>query len=181
MSFRTKYQSNSTSYLAMIAKLFVRRLCSTLRKNTRLIASDVNNFVVAEEVNDKGILTMNRPKAMNATNLEMLQKLLATIQKWSNTKSLIIIKGVPGKTFSAGGDLRAIVANKDNPSYGKGVWKTVNVMNHTIANLKIPYVAFIDGATMGGGVGISVYAKYCIATENTLFAMPESNVGNKNE
>lgn len=165
----------------MISKIYLRPVCSTLRKNTRLIASEANNFVIAEDVGDKGILTMNRPKAMNATNLEMLLKLLTTIQKWSNTKSLIIVKGVPGRAFSAGGDLRAIVANKDNPSYGKGVWKTEFVMNHTVANLKIPYVAFIDGATMGGGVGISVYTKYCIATENTLFAMPESTVGNRNE
>lgn len=165
----------------MIAKLFIRSVCSTLRKNTRQTATDANNFVIAEEVGDKGIITMNRPKAMNATNLEMLQKLLTTIQKWSNIKSLIIVKGVPGKAFSAGGDLRSIVANKENPSYGKGVWKTEYEMNHTIANLETPYVAFIDGATMGGGVGISVYAKYCIATENTLFAMPESTVGNRNE
>lgn len=165
----------------MIAKLFVRPVAgSVLRQVTRSMASgmEANQFIVAEEVGDKGILTINRPKAFNATDLGMLETLLKTMQKWNDTKSLIIVKGVPGKCFSAGGDLRSIVANKDNPNYGKALWKTEYVMNYTVANFKIPYVAFIDGVTMGGGVGISVHGKYCIATENTIFAMPESSVGN---
>lgn len=129
----------------MITKLFVRPVYSILGKNIRSLSSEANNFVLADEVGDKGVLKMNRPQAFNATNLDMLEKLLTTIQKWSDTKSLIIVKGVPGKAFSAGGDLRAVVANKDNPNYGRGIWRTEYVMNHTVANLKIPYVALIDG------------------------------------
>ncbi|XP_055304741.1 3-hydroxyisobutyryl-CoA hydrolase, mitochondrial-like [Sitodiplosis mosellana] len=161
----------------MIAKLFNRPVCAILRISTRFKATEANNYVVAKEVGDKGILTLNRPNALNAINIDMLKILAATIQKWSDTKSLIIVKGLPGIAFSAGGDLIGFDVNKDNPNYGREVWQTELVMNHTIANMKIPYVALIDGVTMGGGVGISVYAKYCIATENTLFAMPESAIG----
>lgn len=166
-------------HLEMYKKLFIRPVCSKLiRNNTRSIGTEANKFILSNDVGDKGILTINRPDAFNATNVDMLKKLLTTIQKWSDEKSLIIVKGVPGKAFSAGGDLKAVVANKDNPVYGKDLWKTEYVMNHTVASLKIPYIAFIDGVTMGGGAGISVHGKYCIATENTLFAMPESSVGN---
>ena len=162
----------------MIGKILVRPACSILRTNARLIATEANNYILAEDVGDKGILKFNRPQAMNASNLEMVEKVLSTVQKWSAAKSLIVVKGTPGKVFSSGGDMKSIIAIKDNPEHGSSFWKKVLVTNYTIANMKIPYVAFIDGITMGGGVGLSVYAKYCIATENTLLAMPESAIGN---
>lgn len=158
-------------------------LCSFFSKlniSRRLMTTNTpstNDFVLAHEISDKGVLTLNRPKALNATNLVMLETLLANIQKWSNQKSLIIVKNV-GKGFSAGGDLRSIVESDAN--YGRIVFRTEYIMNHTIANLKTPYVALINGITMGGGVGISVHGKYCVATENTTVAMPESAVGKLN-
>ena len=164
----------------MIGKLIVRPACSILRKNARFKTTEASKYVVTEEVGDKGILTLNRPNALNAVNLDMLRIISATIQKWSDTKSLIIVKGIPGVAFCSGGDLKAFDANKNNPNYGQGVWQTEYAMVHSIANMRAPYVAFIDGVTIGGGVAISLYAKYCIATENTLFAMPESAIGNSN-
>lgn len=136
----------------------------------------VTDLVLAEEVGDKGILTLNRPKALNAINYEMVHKLTRVLDKWHNTKSLIIVKGTGGKAFCAGGDVRTIV-EADTPEVGKTFFGTEYVMNHTIGNLQIPYVAFIDGITMGGGVGISVHGRYRIATEKTLFAMPETAIG----
>lgn len=89
---------------------------------------------------------------------------------------MIIVKGAGGKAFCAGGDVRTIV-EADTPDVGRKFFGTEYVMNHTIGNLKIPYVALIDGITMGGGVGISVHGRYRVATEKTLFAMPETAIG----
>lgn len=164
----------------MIVKLMLRSVSSILRNNTRMMASTAglpaSDLVLAEEVGDKGILTLNRPKALNAANFEMVNKFAAAIDKWHNTKSMIIVKGAGGKAFCAGGDVRTIV-EADSPDVGRKFFGTEYVMNHMIGNLKIPYVALIDGITMGGGVGISVHGRYRVATEKTLFAMPETAIG----
>ncbi|XP_031627285.1 3-hydroxyisobutyryl-CoA hydrolase, mitochondrial-like [Contarinia nasturtii] len=163
----------------MAAKLFIRLFPSSVWKNlksiTNITRSLSNDYVRVDEVGDKGILMLNRGNAMNATNLDMLETLSTNIKNWSNQKSLIIVKGVAGKAFSAGGDLRSLVESSSDVR--RKIFRTEYEMNHVIANLETPYIAFIDGVTMGGGVGISIYADYCIATENTLFGMPESSVG----
>lgn len=167
-------------FAEMISKLFIRSVPS-LWKNPKLLLNITrslsNEFVRVDEVGDKGVLTLNRPKALNATNLDMLETLSKNIKKWNNTKSMIIVKGVAGKAFSAGGDLRSLVESSSD--VGRNIFRTEYEMNYIIANLETPYIAFIDGVTIGGGVGISIYADYCIATENTVFAMPESAVGSK--
>lgn len=134
------------------------------------------DFVLAHEIGDKCILTLNRPKALNSGNFEMVQKINAALDNWKDTKSLIIIKGAGGKAFCAGGDVKTIV-EADTPEVGKKFFGTEYVMNYKIGTLKIPYVALIDGITMGGGVGLSVHGRYRIATEKTLFAMPETAIG----
>lgn len=134
------------------------------------------DFVLCEEINGKGIATLNRPKVLNAVNFEMVEKMLAALTKWQNTMSLIIVKGAGEKAFCAGGDVRTIV-EADTSEVGKKFFATEYTMNYTIGNLKIPYIALIDGITMGGGVGLSVHGKYRIATERTLFAMPETAIG----
>lgn len=162
----------------MISRALVRPFVSIVRNNTRLMATSVSDtdLVLAEEIGDKGILTLNRPKALNACNHEMVKKVGDYLSKWHNTKSLILIKGTGGKAFCAGGDVRTIV-EADTPEVGKKFFGTEYVMNHMIGSLTIPYVALIDGITMGGGVGLSVHGKYRIATEKTLFAMPETAIG----
>lgn len=164
----------------MIAKLMLRPVSSVLRNNTRLMASStalpVSDLVLTEEFGDKAVLTLNRPKALNAANFEMVNKFAMAIDKWHNTKSLIIVKGAGEKAFCAGGDVRTIV-EADSSDVGRKFFGTEYVMNHMIGNLKIPYIALMDGITMGGGVGISVHGRYRIATERTLFAMPETAIG----
>ncbi|XP_031625284.1 3-hydroxyisobutyryl-CoA hydrolase, mitochondrial isoform X2 [Contarinia nasturtii] len=164
----------------MISKLLSRPICSLLRSNTRLMATakeiPTTDLVLAEDVGDKGVLILNRPKALNSANFEMVDKFARVLDKWHNTKSLIIVKGAGGKAFCAGGDVKTIV-EADTADVGKKFFGTEYVMNHMIGNLQIPYVALIDGITMGGGVGISVHGRYRIATEKTLFAMPETAIG----
>lgn len=135
-----------------------------------------SDLVIAEEINGKGVVTLNRPKALNAANTEMVEQLAACLKKWSSTRSMIIIKGAGGKAFCAGGDVRTLVEG-DTATLGRYFFRTEYTMNYVIGTLQIPYIAFIDGITMGGGVGLSVHGKYRIATERTLFAMPETAIG----
>lgn len=147
----------------MVGKLLFRPISSVLRKNTRLMAtateSPAADLILTEEKGDKGILILNRPKALNAVNYEMVNKFSMVLDKWHNTKSLIIVKGAGGKAFCAGGDVRSIV-EADTPDVGIQFFRTEYVMNHKIGNLKIPFISLIDGICMGGGVGISVHGRY---------------------
>lgn len=135
------------------------------------------NFVLAEEIGDKGILTLNRPEALNTLRYDMLRKISACISEWRDTKSLILIKGNGGKAFCAGGDLKPKPEVKDRYANGRLVSRTIYQLIYMIESLKIPYVALIDGITMGSGVGLSVHGKYRVATERTVFAMPEAAIG----
>lgn len=99
----------------------------------------------------------------------------APLLQFEKDKSLVIVKGAGGKAFCAGGDVRSLV--ESDPSYGEAFFRAEYTLNHLIGTYTIPYVAFIDGITMGGGVGISVHGKYRVATEKTMFAMPETAIG----
>lgn len=148
--------------------------------NVRLLSTGAgtttSDLVLAEEINDKGVLTLNRPKSLNALNFEMVQKVYEVLIKWQDTKSLVIVKGAGEKAFCAGGDVKGLVEAGDVDA-GKKFFRNEYISNHLIGTYKIPYVALIDGVTMGGGVGISIHGKYRIATERTLFAMPETAIG----
>lgn len=141
--------------------------------------STEENDVLFEEVHDKGIITLNRPKALNSLNLSMVNKIYPKLKKWENEKKIVIIKGAGDKAFCAGGDVKAIIEAgfKGNTQLGKDFFKKEYKTNGLIGSYKIPYIAFIDGIVMGGGVGLSVHGQYRIATEKTLFAMPETQIG----
>lgn len=132
--------------------------------------------VLADEFNDKGILTLNRPKQLNALHFEMAEKIFNALKRWQHTKSMIIIKSSDDKAFCAGGDLKRLI---DPNQYEMGVkfFKIEYTTYFLIANLKIPWISLIDGYVMGSGVGCSIHGKYRIATERTIFAMPETMIG----
>ena len=94
--------------------------------------------------------------------------------------SMVLIEGEGSKSFCAGGDIRAITGV---PPEMRGTRQQVEFfaseyrLNHLIGTLGVPYVALIDGITMGGGVGLSVHGDFRVATENTVFAMPETGIG----
>ena len=100
--------------------------------------------------------------------------------------SIIVIKGAGPNAFCAGGDVRVLAkqnrTKEGNPSK-EGIRKSTEyfaleyTLDHLIATYSKPYVAFMDGATMGGGVGLSMHAPFRIATERTVFAMPETKIG----
>ncbi|CAG9802914.1 unnamed protein product [Chironomus riparius] len=136
-----------------------------------------NDNVLVNENGTAGVITLNRPKALNAINTDMVKKIYAAMRDFEkrDDKKLVILKGVGEKAFCAGGDVRAVV---EGPvSDGKEFFRNEYKNNELIGNFRKPYIAVIDGITMGGGVGLSVHGKYRVATERTLFAMPETAIG----
>ncbi|XP_045461435.1 3-hydroxyisobutyryl-CoA hydrolase, mitochondrial isoform X1 [Harmonia axyridis] len=156
-----------------ISKQF-RTICITFRK-----MSTEAPDVILEEINNKGIITLNRPKVLNALDLSMVKKIVPALQKWEKDgKVCVIVKGAGEKSFCAGGDVKNIVLDgMKGGKLGHEFFREEYAMNGMIGNYKIPYIALIDGIVMGGGVGLSVHGKYRVATERSLFAMPETQIG----
>ncbi|XP_017067793.1 3-hydroxyisobutyryl-CoA hydrolase, mitochondrial isoform X1 [Drosophila eugracilis] len=151
-------------------------ISSTKPSTMALSVRQSSSSVLATESSNKGMIILNRPKALNAINLEMVRKIYKHLKKCEKSKSLLIIKGTGDKAFCAGGDVRALVEagpTDESKSFFREEYST----NALIGNYKIPYIAIIDGITMGGGVGLSVHGKYRVATDRTLFAMPETAIG----
>ncbi|CAD0030972.1 unnamed protein product [Aureobasidium pullulans] len=127
-------------------------------------------------------IELNRPKKLNSLNGSMARKILPRLKEWEKSQlaNVIVLKG-NGRALCAGGDVAALA--KDNQSGPEGQQRSKDYfaleykLDHTIATYSKPYVAFMDGITMGGGVGLSVHAPFRIATENTVFAMPETTIG----
>ncbi|NWV24971.1 HIBCH protein, partial [Origma solitaria] len=142
--------------------------------------TDSTAEVLLEKKGGAGVITLNRPKALNALNLSMIKQIYPQIKTWEKDPEtfLIIIKGTGGKAFCAGGDVRAITeAGKVGDKLSQDFFKGEYNLNNAIGTCKKPYVALIDGITMGGGVGVSVHGHFRVATEKTLFAMPETAIG----
>jgi 3-hydroxyisobutyryl-CoA hydrolase len=129
-------------------------------------------------------IELNRPKKLHSLNGSMVRKIVPRLQEWakSDMANVIVIKGAGPKAFCAGGDVTALA--EDNKANGEaGQQRSADYfaleykLDHLIATYSKPYVAFMDGITMGGGVGLSIHAPFRIATERTLFAMPETTIG----
>jgi len=127
-------------------------------------------------------IELNRPKKLNSLNGSMANKILPRLKEWEKSQlaNVIVLKGA-GRALCAGGDVAALA--KDNQTGPEGQQRSKDYfaleykLDYTIATYPKPYVAFMDGITMGGGVGLSVHAPFRIATENTVFAMPETTIG----
>ncbi|XP_050772338.1 3-hydroxyisobutyryl-CoA hydrolase, mitochondrial isoform X3 [Gopherus flavomarginatus] len=142
--------------------------------------TDSTADVLLEKRGCAGVITLNRPKALNAFNLSMIRQIYLQLKTWEKDPEtfLIIIKGTGGKAFCAGGDIRAITdAGKVGDRLTQDFFREEYILNNAIGTCQKPYVALIDGITMGGGVGLSVHGHFRVATEKTLFAMPETAIG----
>jgi enoyl-CoA hydratase len=127
-----------------------------------------------------GRIRLNRPKAIHALNTGMCQAVLDALDAWRSDTAIeaVMIDHAEGRGFCAGGDIRMIAESgaKDGRE-ARDFFRVEYRMNHALFTYAKPIVAFMDGITMGGGVGISQPAKYRVATENTKFAMPETGIG----
>jgi len=127
-----------------------------------------------------GRLSLNRPKAIHALNLPMCQAMIEALLEWRDDDAIeaVLIDHSEGRGFCAGGDIRMLAESgaKDGTE-ARLFFHTEYRLNHLLFTYPKPVVAFMDGITMGGGVGISQPAKYRVATEHTRFAMPETGIG----
>ncbi|XP_036174762.1 3-hydroxyisobutyryl-CoA hydrolase, mitochondrial isoform X4 [Myotis myotis] len=151
---------------------------NVILQHLRLSAhTDAAGEVLLERRGCAGVITLNRPKALNALNLSMIRQIYPQLKKWEQDPEtfLIIIKGAGEKAFCAGGDIREVV--KGDRKISQDFFREEYVLNNAIDSCQKPYVAFIHGITMGGGVGLSVHGLFRVATEKSLFAMPETAIG----
>ncbi len=127
-----------------------------------------------------GRISLNRPGAIHALNLGMCEGMIEALTKWSRKKAVeaVIIDHSEGRGFCAGGDIRMLAeSGAKGGKQARQFFYTEYQLNNLMFGYKKPIVAFMDGITMGGGVGISQPAKFRVATENTRFAMPETGIG----
>ncbi|MDA8524622.1 enoyl-CoA hydratase/isomerase family protein [Alphaproteobacteria bacterium] len=136
--------------------------------------------VLFEIVGKSGVITLNRPEALNALTLNMVRLMKPVLADWAVNDAVahIVIEGAGEKGFCAGGDIRALHdwGNAGAPE-ATGFYREEYQLNRTIKTYPKPYIALIDGITMGGGVGVSVHGSHRVATERTMFAMPETGIG----
>ncbi|MGB8842607.1 MAG: enoyl-CoA hydratase/isomerase family protein [Aliidongia sp.] len=138
--------------------------------------------VLTETRGGLGIITLNRPKALNALSLGMIEAIEAALAGWAGDARIgaVLIRGAGEKAFCAGGDVRAI-ATRDGSAETERLKRVFFAaeyrLNHHIHTYPKPFVALIDGITMGGGCGLSLHGSHVVATERTALAMPETVLG----
>ena len=126
-----------------------------------------------------GLVTLNRPQALNALSLEMALAFKTTLDRWAEDPAIeaVVVRGAGERAFCAGGDVRALYhAGKGAPE-GRDFYHGEYQLNRAIFRLGKPYIALMDGVVMGGGAGLSVHGSHRVVTERTLFAMPETALG----
>lgn len=130
--------------------------------------------------NRLGLITLNRPQALNALTHEMILAQSSQLSDWAlnDNISAVIIRACEGRAFCAGGDVRSLYElGRESPEAALQFFKDEYQLNHMIAHYPKPYLAFLHGFTFGGGVGISLHSPYTIASEDFVFAMPETSIG----
>lgn len=128
-----------------------------------------------------GFISLNRPSALHVLTLPMVHAMTAALLEWRDDPAVkcVVIDHADGRGFCAGGDIAFLrnSAINDGGESGRKFFHDEYQLNHLLINYPKPVVAFMDGITMGGGVGISQPARFRVATENTKFAMPETGIG----
>lgn len=137
--------------------------------------------VLFENKGVAGVITLNRPQALNALNLNMVRLITAQLSLWEADKSLhrILIKGAGEKAYCAGGDIRALHDFGKAKQYEEALsfWREEYLLNIIIKNYPKPIVSLVDGIVMGGGVGLAMNGTHVVAGERFIFAMPEVGIG----
>ena len=136
--------------------------------------------VITQIENKAGRIRLNRPAALHALTHGMCSAMIAALTEWRVNSSVkaVMIDHSEGRGFCAGGDIRLLSESAaGDGSAARAFFHEEYRLNHLLFTYQKPTVAFMDGITMGGGVGISMPCKYRVATENTRFAMPETGIG----
>jgi enoyl-CoA hydratase len=126
------------------------------------------------------VIRLNRPRAINAVTLQMFRdvdKALDTFEA-DPAVGLILLEGAGERGLCAGGDIRALYESSQvRGDLGKILWREEYILNARIAKFAKPYVAFMDGIVMGGGVGLAAHGSHRVVTDRTKLAMPEVGLG----
>ncbi|KAL0547946.1 hypothetical protein IC582_012385 [Cucumis melo] len=136
--------------------------------------------VLVEEKRFVRLLTLNRTKQLNALSLTMVSRLLELFVAYEADPSvkLVVVKG-KGRAFCAGGDVSAVVHDIKRGDWKKGAYffQKEFTFNYLLATFSKPQVSLLDGIVMGGGAGVSIHGRFRVATEKSVFAMPETALG----
>ncbi len=136
--------------------------------------------IIARREGAAGTLLMNRPKTLNALDLDMIRGFQSALDAWSTDPAvaLIIVEGAGGKAFCAGGDVRRVreQAIAGDAAAIESFFAEEYAVNRGIATIGKPWVSLIDGVCMGGGIGVSVHGRPVVVTEAAMLAMPETAI-----
>jgi enoyl-CoA hydratase len=137
-----------------------------------------NTEVIFDRRGCLGLITLNKPKALNALSLSMVKNISSQLSNWERDDQVyaVVIQGAGEKSFCAGGNIRDLYDQRGT-EYGKIYYTNEYLLNVKIFNFSKPFISLMDGVVMGGGVGLSVYGSHRIVTERSLFAMPETSIG----
>jgi enoyl-CoA hydratase len=136
--------------------------------------------LIARREGAAGVIRLNRPKAINAVTLEMFRDVDKALDAFEADPqvAVILLEGAGERGLCAGGDIRALwESSKVKGDLGKILWREEYILNARIKKFPKPYVAFMDGIVMGGGVGLSAHSSHRVVTEKTKLAMPEVGLG----
>lgn len=142
---------------------------------------DESPEVICEKHGEAGLITLNRPRALNALTLTMVREMRRALDAWADDPSItrIVVRGAGDKAFCAGGDIRrlteALKAGESEEALA--FWREEYQLNIRIKRYPKPYISLIDGIVMGGGVGVSLHGSHRVAGDRYLFAMPEVGIG----
>lgn len=144
------------------------------------IATGNEPDLIARREGSAGIVRLNRPRAINAVTLDMFRGIHEALDVFEADPAvgLILLEGAGERGLCAGGDIRSLWESANaGGDLGRVMWREEYLLNARIAKFPKPYVAFMDGIVMGGGVGLSAHGAYRIVTERTRLSMPEVGLG----
>ncbi|KAG0148991.1 hypothetical protein CROQUDRAFT_131532 [Cronartium quercuum f. sp. fusiforme G11] len=179
---------NSSVITNQRVKLIERHFSSS-RPNTTTSTTNHSQLNLTEPSvidridNNLRLLTLNRPKALNALNAEMIDILTKRLIEWEQSpEANLIIMKANGRAFCAGGDVIALIEAVASNIKQKRIsaveyFQKEYSLNSFLSKMKTPVICFMDGITMGGGLGLCMHVPFRIATENTRVAMPETTIG----
>ncbi|MBU8898198.1 enoyl-CoA hydratase/isomerase family protein [Corallococcus sp. H22C18031201] len=141
--------------------------------------------VLLETRGPVGLVTLNRPQALNALNLGMCRAMDPQLRAWADDDRVraVVIRGAGGRAFCAGGDVRAVAASLSGPAtvgsepLSRAFFRAEYALNHLIHHYPKPFIALVDGVCMGGGLGLSAHGAFRVVTERLMLSMPETAIG----
>jgi len=143
--------------------------------------TDPDSEVLSRIEGELGWITLNRPKALNSLSYNMIELLTDILLAWRDDKAIkaVVIEGVSERAFCAGGDIKAVFEAKhqDKMDLAYDFFRKEYALNTLIHEYPKPYLAFLDGIAMGGGLGVSVHGSHRIVTDRSVLSMPETGIG----